>query len=377
MQPANPAAGTVFARQFSHWFQSLRAGFIGRFRAHLLGYQAAGALLLIAIAATLLTGQPFSVFLFFSSSLAAVLLGILGAASLYKFWRMLWTERPASPLAEFGRWLRHEILDPVRLANGLHAVLIVNFMGMGFGLLKASIPLLVPFFWDRHFSELDRLLHFGWHPWEWLQPLLGFPLVTFIISFVYSTWFFVLPGFFVWLGFMRDDPPVRLHFLLASVICWGLGGNLFATLLSSAGPCFFAPLNLDPNPYAPLMAYLNEVNTQYPIWALNFQDMLWKGYLGQEIGVNMISAMPSMHIASSVLFALAAFQVSRRFGLIMSLYAAMIFIGSIHLGWHYGIDSYFGAFLAWASWRFAGRLIAWDRRRRAGFDRASAAIEVA
>lgn len=366
MQPVNYATGITLTRHFTHWFAALRRRFTASFRAHLLGYQASGALLLAAIAATVLTGQPFSVFLFFSSSLAAVLVAILSAASVYKFWRMVWTERPKHPLAEFSRWLRHDILDPERLANGLHAILIINFMGMAFGLLKASIPLLVPFAWDLKFSALDRLLHFGWHPWELLQPILGYPIITFLISFVYSTWFFVLPGFFVWLGFMRGNPPMRMQFILASVICWGLGGNLFATLFSSAGPCFFGPMGIVPDPYSPLMAYLNEVNSQYPIWALNFQDMLWKGYQGQDMAVSMISAMPSMHIASSVLFALAAFQVSRRFGLIMSLYGALIFAGTIHLGWHYAVDSYFAAFLAWSCWRFAARLMQWDQVRQAG-----------
>ena len=366
MQPVIPVTGNSIFRRLSQWFRSLCSSIAASFRAHLLGYQASGALLFAAITATIVTGQPFSVFLFFSTSLAAVLLAILGVAALYKFWRMIWFERPDSPIFEFARWMRDDILNPVKLANGLHAVLIINFMGMGFGLLKASIPILIPFAWDQSFSSLDRILHFGWYPWEILQPILGYPLVSFLISFMYSTWFFVLPGFFVWLGFMRGNPPMRMQYIVASIICWGLGGNLFATLLSSAGPCFFEPLGITPNPYAPLMAYLNDVNSQYSIWALNFQDMLWKGYQGQEIGVNMISAMPSMHMASSILFVLVAFQVSRRFGIIMSLYAFMIFAGSIHLGWHYAVDSYFGIFLAWVCWHFAGRLVDWDRARQAG-----------
>ncbi len=302
--------------------------------------------------------------MFFSTSLAAVLVAILGAAALLKFWRMLFIERPERPLAEFARWFRHDVADPARLSNGLHAILIINFMGMGFGLLKASIPLLVPFAWDVPFMELDKFLHLGRHPWQILQPVLGFPIVTFALNFIYSTWFFVLPGFFVWIGFMKQNSELRMQYIAASIICWALGGNLFATLFSSAGPCFYTLLGNEGDPYGPLLAYLNVVNGQFDIWALDFQSMLWQSYQGKEMAISMISAMPSMHIASSTLFAIIAFRYNRRFGIIMSIYAVLMFLGSVHLGWHYAIDGYFGAFIGWASWRFAGVLVRRDMARQ-------------
>ena len=54
--------------------------------------------------------------------------------------------------------------------------------------------------------------------------------------------------------------------------------------------------------------------------------------------------MPSMHNGSALLFALAGYQVSRFAGHLLTAHAILIFIGSIHLGWHYAVDSY----LAWA-----------------------------
>ena len=46
----------------------------------------------------------------------------------------------------------------------------------------------------------------------------------------------------------------------------------------------------------------------------------------------------------ALLFALAGYKVSRFAGHLLSAHAILIFIGSIHLGWHYAVDSY----LAWA-----------------------------
>ena len=77
---------------------------------------------------------------------------------------------------------------------------------------------------------------------------------------------------------------------------------------------------------------------------LPVQDELWQGYVDNSVIVRGISAMPSMHNGSALLFALAGYQVSRFAGHLLSAHAILIFIGSIHLGWHYAVDSY----LAWA-----------------------------
>jgi len=347
----------------SFWLKALLTHFSQTFRAHLVGYQLSLGALVMAMIAVWATDQSMGVFLFFSMSLAMVMTAIFGIAALVKLIRMIAFERPQSPLREFGRWIRFVVMDPERLSRGLHAILIVNFMGMAYGLLKSSIPVLVPFSWDTSFMELDRFLHFGWHPWEILQPVLGHPAITFAMNFIYNIWFFIVPGFFVWVGFIMRDSELRMQYLAASVIAWILGGNIFATLFSSAGPCFYALLGNAGDPYGPLMSYLHAANGEFDIWALNVQETLWKGYQDGEMSV--ISAMPSMHIASSTLLALVAYAHNRRFGWLMAGYAFLIFLASIHLGWHYAVDGYFGAFIAFASWRFAGGLVRRDRARQA------------
>ena len=56
----------------------------------------------------------------------------------------------------------------------------------------------------------------------------------------------------------------------------------------------------------------------------------------------------------AVLFACAAYHVDRRAGRLFSAYAVLIWIGSIHLGWHYAIDGVVAAVLTLSIWKDTG-----------------------
>ena len=66
--------------------------------------------------------------------------------------------------------------------------------------------------------------------------------------------------------------------------------------------------------------------------------------------------MPSVHNGLAALFALAGFRIHRKLGWAMTVYAGVIWLGSIHLGWHYAIDGLFAFALAWGIWKVAGRV---------------------
>jgi membrane-associated phospholipid phosphatase len=85
---------------------------------------------------------------------------------------------------------------------------------------------------------------------------------------------------------------------------------------------------------------------------------------GQFVPFGGISAMPSMHVGGIVLVAIVAWRRWRPLGAACWGYAGVIQIGSVVLGWHYAIDGYAGALLAWGCWRIAGR---W-RDARTGVD---------
>ena len=49
--------------------------------------------------------------------------------------------------------------------------------------------------------------------------------------------------------------------------------------------------------------------------------------------------MPSMHVALATLIGIAGFQRNRAWGIVLSSYAFLIWIGSIFFGWHYIVET--------------------------------------
>lgn len=276
------------------------------------------------------------------------------AADLARLW---YTGHQGSPLLALKSKLFDDILAPERVSNTIHAFLVNGIFFVGFLGIKKAIPAAVPFAWDKSFMELDRALHFGLLPHEILAPLFNIPLVTFIVNVTYNLWFVVLLGCFFWQGFARHDNALRQKFLLAYLLSWFIGTGILGTIFSSAGPCFYGFVEPGPNPYAGLMATLASANEIYPVWAVPTQAALWQSHLAGHGEIEGVSAMPSMHVATTIQFILLGFASGKRWlGWFFVGFAASIFVGSIVLGWHYAVDGYAGAALAWLCWKLAGRV---------------------
>lgn len=295
----------------------------------------------------LLRLRPELVPLDFLMIAAGFLLGslpiMLVSLFLMRFYHIARHVKPERPIPALLKDLRQFLSSGARMANGIPMVIIMVIFMYVFVGVKASIPNLNPYSWDHYFSEMDRTLHFGQQPWQWLQPLLGHPFITFVININYSGWFLVMWMMWVHFAFADRPSPLRTRFFLSFFLMWILIGGILAVVFSSAGPCYYGRLGLSPDPFADLMAYLRGANQIFPIWAIPVQDVLWQGHVGKS-AIDGISAMPSMHNGSALLFALAGYKISRFAGHLLSAHAILIFIGSIHLGWHYAVDSY----LAWA-----------------------------
>ena len=263
---------------------------------------------------------------------------------IMRFYHIATELKPERPIPALVKDMKQYLASKRRMANGLPMVMIMMVFMYVFANLKAAIPVLNPLSWDTYFSHMDEVLHFGTQPWVWLQPLLGYAPITFLLNLNYNLWFLVTWMVWVYFAFIDKPSELRTRVFLSFFAVWVLVGSLLAIVFSSAGPCFYGRLGLTPDPYADLMTYLRGVNEAYGIWAIPLQDELWQGYVDNSVIVRGISAMPSMHNGSALLFALAGYQVSRFAGHLLSAHAVLIFIGSIHLGWHYAVDSY----LAWA-----------------------------
>lgn len=280
---------------------------------------------------------------------------------------MMVAERPNRPLTQLLHEIRTSLATPERLVHAVPMLVAMLVFGGTFTVVKASIPSLVPFSWDQPFEEMDRWLHGGVAPWELLQPLLGHPVITHAINWAYNFWFYFLSLIWVWQAFRQSDNGLRLQFFLTLTLGWILLGNVAATWLSSAGPCYYGRIVGLPDPYAPLMSYLYSVSDTHTIWALGAQEILWTNYQMRDVMVGSgISAMPSMHVAIATLFALVCWRVRRWLGILMTIYAVIIMVGSVHLGWHYAVDGYFGAAGMLAIWWCVGWCLKRASERRHG-----------
>jgi hypothetical protein len=282
---------------------------------------------------------------------------------LFRQWAF---ERPDSPMRALALGVPRFFTANGRFVAGFCMVLAVQPFILAFAELKALITYVQPFSWDQTFEQWDRALHFGYQPWELLQPLLGYGPVTMLINLNYNFWFLTLTMFWLHFAFAERNRVLRIRAMLAYMFTWSIGGILLAMVFSSAGPCYFGNLNLGYDPYAGLMTYLRQTNETWPIWAIGLQDMLWTNYSTNygEALTKGISAMPSMHNAQSLLLVLAVWNKHRLIRNLAIAHGALVFLGSIHLGWHYAVDAYLAFAIAGIAWIGAGHLArAWESRR--------------
>jgi hypothetical protein len=186
-----------------------------------------------------------------------------------------------------------------------------------------------------------------------------------VIDRIYTGWVPVL--FVAVLCFAMFAPRyVRARFFLSCAASWLLIGVVGAFLFASAGPCYAQLIGATTAAdYAPLMERLQAVHTgEHQLGAVNWQEVLWTAHTSRDYGFAMgVSAMPSMHNAITMLYVLVLWGCSSRVRALTTAFAAIILIGSVHLGWHYAVDGQFAWAAAAAIWVGAGRFLSW-----AGYD---------
>jgi membrane-associated phospholipid phosphatase len=80
---------------------------------------------------------------------------------------------------------------------------------------------------------------------------------------------------------------------------------------------------------------------QERLW-VNYQQALANPETYNVLLYEGIAAFPSLHVAVVALFAIFLFHVNRWAGWTMTVYAAIIELGSVLLGWHFAVDGYAG-----------------------------------
>ena len=230
-----------------------------------------------------------------------------------------------------------------------------------FSKMKAAIPLFADYTWDATFVAWDRAIFLGYDAWQVMQPVLGYPVVTAALALLYQAWFLLLYVGCLYFAFADVGPDVRRRFFLTYVLSWSVIGGGFATLFASVGPCFVGPL-LGDNRFDAQMAYLRAADEQIPVMTLQVQQMLLDWHRADADGLGSgITAMPSMHVAIAFLFWLAVREVSQRGGRWMLTFLALIWIGSVHLAYHYAVDGLVSIALVALLWWLSRKILAgWD-----------------
>ena len=279
---------------------------------------------------------------------------------------LLYRNRPAggglpSPFQTIGAWAKDRWTRD-RMVSLIWPPLLFATLMASFNAFKQMILPAAGFRFDSLFTEIDRALFLGTDPWRISHKLFASPDATWWIDSAYHGWFAPMSlGLMLcaWVG--RSSYRLRTQYLLSYITIWIGIGSALAFLLPATGPCFLAQM-VGPSPaFDGLLDRLasDQAALGTPLSALKNQAGLLLGHGSDRLMIGGgISAMPSVHNGLSVLFALAAFRVNRAAGWAMAGYAVLIWIGSIHLGWHYAIDGLAAALLTWGIWVVCGRIAA-------------------
>ncbi|WP_052954679.1 phosphatase PAP2 family protein [Microvirga vignae] len=315
-------------------------------------YGVVGVYLLVAACLTIALGYPERLVAFIY--LPHWLHGLVVTITLYS---VVWGIRsdPRRPLTAVYRGLSTLPL-PRLVAGGVLFCSVAVFSGT-FTSIKTMLPDFVPFWADLSLADLDAALHGGVAPWFVLQPILGYPAVTRVIEYAYGpACAFTAYGFTAFVAIHPAASHLRTRFFLAFFGAWILLGNILAATGMSVGPAYYDLITGDIERFHGLVQYLS-FSEGLPFSAWSYQKYLWTNHVAGtvELGTG-ISAFPSLHVAMSTLFALAAWRINRWVGVVLTLFWGVVLVGSVHLGWHYALDGYVSTACMLAIWFGAGRL---------------------
>lgn len=302
---------------------------------------------LIAFAATVMNGvvETFSPFLYLEKWLRPILILTAGFLTVVGYSSI----RQEAPLRAFTGKI-YQVLPPAKAASVLMFLALAIFHAL-FTTLKNLANKLVAFEYDVALANLDALIHFG-DPWKILphwEPLTRFLQIQYGI-----VWATFLAGMSFYAVFFASD-KLRSQYIWTFLIVWIFLGNIVAIEFMSAGPVYYAQI-VGSDRFQPLMDYL-AFSERAVFSSVRLQEYLWVKYSSNGIDIGSgISAFPSIHLAVVTLWAFVAYRLNLWFGRFMVFFAALILIGSVHLGWHYAIDGYVAILVTVAVWKLVGHL---------------------
>lgn len=228
------------------------------------------------------------------------------------------------------------------------AMLAVHVTLVVFVNLKQYIPALNPALYDSPLWRLDAWLHFGVDPAVWATNFAAAHGLMPFLDTMYLVFFpvqLIVPLLFLFSTRLR---PVRGSFFAAYCMLW-MVGSLIYVLWPALGPVYYRPMRFLTLDLAPFAEHLQWTLIQdYARFRAGPEHYAVKLYYG-------VAALPSLHVGMFTLFAVATWRW-RGVSAVLWVLTAITFAGSLALGWHYAVDGYAGALMAWGTWRI-GRLM--------------------
>ena len=266
-----------------------------------------------------------------------------------------WREPPARAIAAafVERW-REDRMFTLAWPLALFMLLLPAFNAF-----KQRILPNAGFAYDPELAAIDRWL-FGADPGIWLHQLIGSNGTTAFFDAMYHSWFVPTTLGLCVVGLCAGT-RTRAQYMLSYIGTWIMLGAVAAYWLPAAGPAFFSAL-VDGAGAGPFTAVHDRLlatsqagsfltslhNQQYLLANLDHSELVVGGG---------ISAIPSVHNAMAVLFAVASFRAHWLLGVLMSGFAMLIWIASVYLNWHYAIDGIVGGAGAILLWFGSGYLV--------------------
>ncbi len=266
------------------------------------------------------------------------------------------------PIRHFFNKFKYFFSYKYELINMLILFIALSVVLSCFSSLKTAISEINPFYLDPLLAKIDQAIHFGYQPWAITHALFSSPWSTAVINFCYNIWFFIVWIFMVFVTCQFNSPAKREKIIISMCLVWIINGGVLAILLSSAGPVYAHKLFPEMTNFKDLIAilhqqndYLIQQNTFFNVWSLKTQQFLWHAYTHHSfLPGSGISAMPSVHVSTVTLIALSISKLNKKWGILAWAYTLVIFIASVHLGWHYACDGYLGAFITITIWTLVG-----------------------
>lgn len=225
---------------------------------------------------------------------------------------------------------------------------IIPIFMTSFTVMKTAVPLMTGYHFDGLWTNADALV-FGTDPWRITHGLFGSGGSAFL-SLVYTTGWGLVFALVTPIYALSGNPARVTRAFSALLATWLVGGVAGTALFSSVGPVFVDLV--DPSlvsRFAPLHASLAELLPE------DGAILFSQEYLRQSVGIQKvfhaggISAMPSMHLGVCAWLVLLSGASLWRFpALVLWL---LIWIGSVHFGYHYAVDGLVGSLIAWGCWK--------------------------